>query len=234
VDVPGNALTSPQSTATSGRLRSTADNFIRADAYVDVKFNKFFAVTSYQTAPGTAYLGYAAKAGDIYIGTYYGGTFWANIPNFTYTEITVDYLDTVDKSGVKSYASLPGLGTASPNNTLSLLIGVANMGFRASVYTNKKSFSDSNFAVIPAGGPAEYYKSYETENGVVTPQIVWSMTKNLTDNGIKPYFALDFAFTKDYTKESKYDNTSGSWVAEEVVTQSDNDTVTRIRAGLGG
>jgi hypothetical protein len=241
VDIPNSGVrganwASPQSNATSGRLRSTADNFIRADAYVDVKFDKFFAMTSYRDASGTAHLGYAGRAGDLYIGAYYGGSFWANIPNVTYSENTTDWLDTPDKSGVKNYATLPGLGTNAPNNTLSLLFGIADMGFRLSVYTDKRLFSDSDFAVIPptGGGPTEYYKSYETESGVITPQIVWSMTKNLTDNGIKPYLGFDMAFTRNYTKEGKYDNLGGSWIATEKITNSNINTVTKISAGLGG
>jgi len=238
VDVPGNALTSPQSTATSGRLRSTADNFIRADAYVDVKFNKFYAMMGYQNSPNAVNLGYATKAGDVYIGAYYGGSFWANVPNITYTESNGTWLDDVNKSGVKSYTALPSIsGGTAPSNNISVLIGVADMGFRVSLYTNKRLFSDKDFVVIGSSTPGStpsYYNSYETESGVVTPQLVWSMAKNLTDNGIKPYAALNLAFTKNYTKESVYDNTSGSWVAEESVTDSDINTVTTISAGLGG
>jgi hypothetical protein len=230
VDVPGNALTSPQSAATSGRLRSTADNFIRADAYSDVKFDKFYTMMGYQNAPNIANLGFAARAGNVYIGTYYGGTFWANIPNITYTEGSGAWLSETNKSGVKSYDTLPSVTSGNaPSNNLSLLIGVADMGFRASIYTNKRLFSDSDFE---SGG--NFYKDYEAESGVVTPQILWSMTKNLTDNGIKPYVALDMAFTKNYTKESQYKDNGGSWTAEESITNSDINTVTTVRAGLGG
>jgi len=251
VDVPGNALTSPQSTATSGRIRSTADNFIRADAYTDVKFDKFYTMMGYQNAPGQANLGFAAKAGDVYVGTYYGGTFWANIPNATYREASRQWLDTANKSGVKSYTDndLPSFintttgttfgnakGTA-PNNNISILIGIADMGFRVSLYTNKRVFKDSDFVHVhlPVGAtpadPDEYYKSYETESGVVTPQILWSMTKNLTSNGIKPYAAVNLAFTKNYVKQSLYNS---SWVANEEIKYSDINTVATIYAGLGG
>ena len=240
VDVPGNALASPQSTATSGRIRSTADNFIRADSYSDVKFDKIYTMMGYQNAPSTANLGFAAKAGNVYIGTYYGGTFWANIPNTTYTESNGAWLGETNKNGVKNYAVLPSVtGGTAPSNNLSILIGVADMGFRVSVYTNKRLFSDTDFAVdppaaSPPGTPSNYYKSYEAESGVVTPQILWSMTKNLTANGIKPYAALDMAFTKNYIKESQYKNNGGSWTAEESITNSDINTVTTVRAGLGG
>jgi hypothetical protein len=269
VDVPGNALTSPQSTATSGRIRSTADNFIRADAYSDVKFDKFYAMMGYQNAPGQANLGFAAKAGNMYIGTYYGGTFWANIPNTTYTEKSGAWLNETNKSGVRYYteatttitpapaapasptttsSTLPSFidttGKAignEPSNNLSLLIGIADMGFRLSLYTNKRVFSDNDFVLVRTldGVPAPttpyvYYKSYETESGVVIPQLLWSMAKNLTSNGIKPYAAVNLAFTKNYIKQSLYDDTSGSWVADEEIKYSDINTVATIYAGLGG
>jgi hypothetical protein len=233
VDIPNSgasdaAWASPQSVATSGRIRSTADNFIRADSYTDVKFDKYFAMTSYRNAPGTAHLGYAGKAGGLYVGAYYGGSFWANVPDVTYTESTRGWLDNASKSGVKSYATL-ALNTPNvPQNTLSLLFGVADMGFRLSVYTTKQLFSDSDFVF-----GSNYYKSYETESGVVTPQLLWAMTK--TDIGLKPYIAVDLALTKNYTKESRYSNPGTGWVAQqEVVTESDINTVTTIRAGLGG
>jgi hypothetical protein len=269
VDVPGNALTSPQSAATSGRIRSTADNFIRADAYTDVKFDKFYTMMGYQNAPSQANLGFATKAGNMYIGTYYGGTFWANTPNINYKESNGAWLNETNKSGVKTYTdnnlssfidttSGDDFGKAkgtAPSNNLSLLIGIADMGFRLSLYTNKRTFSDSDFvhyhSEIPAipGNPSatppvpdipavparnEYYKSYETESGVIIPQLLWSMTKNLTSNGIKPYAAVNLAFTKNYIKQSLYDNTSGSWVANEEIKYSDINTVATIYAGLGG
>jgi len=230
VSLPGNAWQSPQSVATFGRIRSTADNFIRADYYTDVKIENSFAMMGYRAATPVN-LGYGANAGGLYLGVYYGGTFWANIPTFTYTETTATWLGTANKSGVKTYTVLPDVsGTPAPNNSLSVLIGVADMGFRFSLYTNKEYFKDSDFVV---GG--NFYKDYETENGVITPQFVWAMAKNLTENGIRPYAGVQLAFTKNYTKVNQYSGTGGSWVAnQERVTRSENNTVIGIFAGLGG
>jgi hypothetical protein len=225
---------SPQSDATSGRIRSTADDFIRPDAYTNLKFDKFFGMTSYRSASAVS-LGYAGKVGDLYIGTYYGGSFWAGIPSFTYREDTRDWLNETDKGGVKSYATLPALGAGTPNNTLSLLIGAADMGFRASVATTKKMFSDSDFVV-----GSNYYKNYEIESGNIAPQFAWSMAKNLADNGIKPYVVFDMTLTKNYAKNQQYvrenpgDPNSTYVPAEESVTQSDINNLVRIRTGLGG
>jgi hypothetical protein len=225
---------SPQSDATSGRIRSTADDFIRPDAYTNLKFDKFFGMTSYRSDNAVS-LGYAGKAGGLYIGAYYGGSFWAGIPNITYREDTRDWLNETDKSGVKSYTALPTLGTGTPNNTLSLLIGAADMGFRFSVATNKKMFSDSDFVT---GG--SFYKSYEIESGNISPQFAWSMAKNLTDNGIKPYLALDLTLTKNYEKTQEYVHedplvlTSKYIPDQEEVNQSNINNLIRVRAGLGG
>jgi hypothetical protein len=223
---------SPQNTATVGRIRSIADDFIRPDAYVNVKFDKFFGMTSYDDTTKLN-LGYATQAGSLYIGAYYGGTFLAGIPNITYTERKRTWLNTLDKSGVKSYDALPTLGGNVPNNIISILIGVADMGFRASLSTNKRMFSDSNFVVNVL--PNEYYKSYEIETGNFAPQFAWSMAKNLTSIGVKPYVVLDMTFTRNYTYTNQYDFDGSDWAAkDENVSVSDINNLIRIRTGLGG
>ena len=46
-NLPGSIFSSPQSDASQGRMRSNADDFIRPDAYTNVKFDKWFGMTSY-------------------------------------------------------------------------------------------------------------------------------------------------------------------------------------------
>ena len=235
---------SPQSTATEGRYRSTADNFIRPDAYAGVSFNNWFGMTSYAAAgnPGTAHLGFATRAGKgedgtggVYVAGYYGGTFWRNYPNITYTEQHNDWLSEKDKSGVKIYNDIPSI-SGVPNNNVALLLGVADMGFRLSLTSTHRSIKDENF-VYNDGSSDQYYKSYEEEAGAISPQLAWSMAKDLTSNGIRPYFALDLDFNKNYKKYETYEDAAGDekWVANnEIIGLSNNFTLTRIRTGLGG
>jgi len=230
VDVPGNAFTSPQSTATSGRLRSSADNFIRADAYSGLKFDKFYAMMGYQNAPNQANLGFATKAGDLYIGAYYGGTFWANTPQNSYTESYTTWKGD-NKDGVKVYSALPATSNTAPSNNLSVLIGVADMGFRLSLYTNKQYVSDKDFVVGTTP-----YESYVKESGEVTPQLLWSMAKSLTSNGIQPYAAVNLAFARNRTASSTYVQNGTSWesTGESLTGDTNNSTLATIYAGLGG
>jgi len=228
VDIPGNNLTSPQSTATSGRLRSNADNFIRADAYSGIKFDKFFSMIGYQNADSKTNFGFATKSDSLYLGVYYGGSFWANVPTFTYTEKPGTWLGKADDD-VKNYSSLSLNGTG-PSNTLSVLVGVANMGFRLSLHTTKQFFSDTEFQ---SGGTD--YRNYSDESGVFTPQLLWSMSKGLTDKGIQPYVAVNMAFTKKETRFSEYDpNDSYKPTDDQLSGDTDINTVTTVSAGLGG
>jgi hypothetical protein len=77
---------SPQSIATQGRYRSTADNFIRPDSFSGVSFEKFFFMTSFASTT-EARLGFATKLGSAYLGLGYSGTFWTNVATpLTYRE----------------------------------------------------------------------------------------------------------------------------------------------------
>ena len=69
------------------------------------------------------------------------------------------------------------------------------MGFRLTYRTNYQSFNESNIV-----SNNQLYKSYQAENGYITPQLAWAMAKNLTKNGIRPYVTLDLAFNRDYVK----------------------------------
>jgi len=244
VDVPGNAYTSPQSTATSGRLRSNADNFIRADAYSGIKFDKFFTMVGYSSSGSSsqnASLGFAAKAGGLYIGAYYGGTFWANIPNVSYTEAYGTWLGDPN-ANVRSYTLPTIVGGSAPSNNLSLLFGFLDMGVRLSLFTDKEMFSDTNFK---SGGTQ--YSSYDTEDGGFTPQLLWSMSKSLTSIGIQPYVAVTLDFDRNYTKSStySYDAVTASYVAGPASITSvkngttnngitNNENKITANVGLGG
>jgi hypothetical protein len=226
---------SPQSQATQGRIRSDADNFIRPDGYTNLNLKSWYAMTSF-TSGSSVHLGYAAKLDSLYIAAYYGGSFWAGFNNNPYTETNITWLD----SGIKTipvYNTLPTVGT--PNNRVALLLGFANMGFRFNFHSTYQSFSDSDFRArtmdLPATDPPTYsmidYKNYEIKNGAITPQLAWSLTTNLTSNGVRPWMTIDLGFVRNYTMQEVYiDNiTNGT-----EITTSENYTQPVIAIGLGG
>jgi len=223
----GGGFTSPQSSATQGRIRSDADNFIRPDAYSGVKFENWYGLVSFAKT-GQATLGYATKASDsVILGVLYNGTFWANLPALTSTEITTTWLGTPNKSGVTYFATLPALQGTNPLNQIAVLVGLADMGFRFSFTSTYNNISQNDFI---AG--TTQYKYLEIGNGWLAPQLAWSMTKNLAENGIRPWATLELAFYNDFSKSQQY--TIANVAADEAVARSMNYTQPELNIGLGG
>jgi hypothetical protein len=164
----------------------------------------------------------------LYLGVFYSGSFWANAQFFTSTEKESEWFDAAKR--VPVYSALPAF-TTNPSNQIAVLVGVADMGFRLSFRSTYQSFKEGNFAV----GTTHYYKSHETETGLISPQIAWSMAKNLTANGIKPWATFDLAFNRLYTKTAEYHPmASGDWAAEDTVANAQNNVAPEFNVGLGG
>jgi len=101
------------------------------------------------------------------------------------------------------------------------------MGFRLTYRTNYQSFNESNIV-----SNNQLYKSYQAENGYITPQLAWAMAKDLTKNGIRPYVTLDLAFNRDYVKtETAGPDSLG--VTGAYIGRSSNLFTPTLSAGLG-
>jgi hypothetical protein len=220
---------SPTSAATGGLFTSYADDFINPSWYDGVEFEKFYAMTSFANT-NKVNLGFAGKAGGLYIGAYYGGNFWDGRLGFPYIEQRVNWLGQF-KDGVRVYteANLDIFNADLPENQLSLLIGVADMGFRLSFYSQYQSFKRDDFILDAAVD--QTVKSGKIESGVITPQLAWGMAKDLSENGIRPYITLDLGFNRAYQKGEIYISTSET---DEMVTTSANYLEPVLGAGLGG
>ena len=249
VDLPGTPFLSPQSQATQTRIRSMADNLMRADAYRDVRFDKWYGYTSFASTSNVS-LGFATKIDDAYLGTHYTGNFWTNLQPNNHTERTVSgkpFLDFPVDTEPSVY------GANNPTNTVAVLIGVADMGFRFAFHSTHQLFEANDVRTskaIPAVPPSEddpddpgspagtdytYYKSYEAERGAIQPQIVWSMAKNLTkNNGIRPYVGVDLLFDRNYAKVDQYTDATASTSSDGNVKNSQNYFQPILTAGLGG
>jgi len=199
-NLPANIWTSPQSSTTEGRYRSNADDFIRPDAYLGVKFNKWFGIASFlqdDNNSGIATVGFAAKAGNVYIGTFYNGNMWSGAPVYNYVE---EEPYTTPNGGVDGkvynvYSNISVGGASNPVNNIAVLIGVADMGFRLTYRTNYQLFQKNDIVTNN-----QLYKSYHAERGYIAPQIAWAMAKDLTSKGIRPYVTVDLVFERDYKK----------------------------------
>jgi len=226
VAVPGDGITSPQFTATATRIRSNADDFIRADSWNTLNFEKWFGVGSFASTTGAG-LGFATRIGAVYLGTLYAGTFWSGMGNRSYTEENYTFYG--NNKTFSTYTSFPTIpDTGATNNALAVLIGVADMGFRLSLHSTYRSFKEKD--VTDGGGT--FYKDYKTAGGAVRPQLLWSMAKDLTDNGLRPYAAFELGFYSNYTKSEAYTSASGTGGMN--VTNSLNYVNPIITIGSGG
>jgi hypothetical protein len=232
-NLPANLWSSPQSTTTEGRYRSNADDFIRPDSYLGVKFNKWFGMVSFlqdENNSAIATAGFAVSVQNIYIGAFYSGNFWANAPENNYNE---EVPATVPKGGTAGevydvYNNISVSGISNPVNNVAILIGIADMGFRLTYRTNYQSFDESNIVT-----DTQLYKNYYDESGYIAPQIAWAMAKDLTKNGIRPYAAIDLVFHRDYQKtETSGADTDGITGAK--IGRSLNHFDPSFSAGMGG
>jgi len=202
-------FTSPQKAATSSQIWSDVDKFISVGKYAQVDFDRWFGAVSFSngdfphsTLTRVAQFGFATKLDSLYIAFYYGGN-GLNLPLHTYRE---------DADGKKIYTEnsslyLPTTGTSVPYpyNEFSLLLGVADMGFRLSFATDYRSREEKDFAV--GTSTLTDYSSFIDEDGSLNPQLAWGMTKALIPNvGLRPHVYLDFDF---YRNSTKFDRGSG-------------------------
>jgi hypothetical protein len=261
--IPGTTISSiwssPQSTATEGRYRSNADDFIRPDTYTGVRFDKWFGLVSFLTessisinegaSDAVATAGFATKAGKVYIGAFYSGNFWTWSPANGYTEQKFAE-GSAPAGGVadKTYNvyDRPSV-VPRPINNAALLIGLADMGFRLTYRTNHQSFNKDDFVIRTRVGttqPPEYnyqlYKNFHTEFGYIAPQIAWAMAKNLTKNGIRPYVSADLVFVRNH---ERMETVGGTVIGEgedavkvtgEKISFSENHFDPSFGLGLGG
>jgi hypothetical protein len=235
-NLPGNIWSSPQSTATEGRYRSNADDYIRPDSYTGVKFNKWFGLVAFinnyydGANDSIATVGFATKISKVYISGFYGGNFWAGSPANNYTERQFTAA-TVPNGGVtgRTYKVYNNISVApEPVNNAALLIGLADMGFRLTYRTNFQSFKKSD---IVTGN--QVYKNYHAQEGYIAPQIAWAMAKDLNKNGIRPYVTLDLVFDRNYQKVETYGADADINTGKRTV-YSENHFDPSLSAGMGG
>jgi hypothetical protein len=221
--MPG-GFESPQSAATQGRYRSASDNYIRPDAFNGVSFKNYFLMTSFAAA-NRATLGFAAKVNDLYIGVGYIGSFWANYTAYNFTEIRSNPWDT----GVKTFSEYNTITPTGirPENRLALLFGLSDMGFRITYSTTHESFLSED--ILYNG---EYYKNNSTAIGIISPQLAWALTKDLTSNGVRPWATIDLNFNRDYQKSEIYES-DGTTLGKQV-NYSRNYKEPVFNAGIGG
>ncbi|MCL2174699.1 MAG: hypothetical protein FWB73_01515 [Treponema sp.] len=248
--LPGDGFVSPQNTATIGRIRSNADDFMRPDSFHNVNFDSWYGFASFQSTL-RATLGFATRFGKapedeegktgkkpVYLGLFYGGSAWAN-----YEPISKREVDNITYFPAAASIALPTLSSANPYNQAAILLGIANMGFRLSFYSTYKAINQKDFTYVPLidhdddtttpmipGTPVNY-KSYNTGIGVNSLQLGWSMSNNLTKVGIRPWVTFDLDFNNNFRKYQIFDATTAG---NSTVVNSINFIQPIFQFGLGG
>jgi hypothetical protein len=220
---------SPTNFGTSGRYKSSIDDFIQPQDYLNLKLNNWFGYAAFGN-PGstnllTPRLGFAKQISNIYLGLYYSGTFWNGLNDFTSTEKTETTFFGSDKS-VNQY-TIPASLTR-PDNSVAVILGVANMGFRIGFSSTFDTFNKSE--TLTDG--TDFYKSYVLETGNLVPQLKWGMAKDLLPQGIKPYATVTLGFERNNNKYEQYE--SASKTEGEYVVNSANIIHPVFDVGLGG
>jgi len=234
---------SPTSVATNGLFTSDADDFIDPSFFSDMEFDKFYAMTSFKDFRRID-AGLAFRIKDLYLGAYYGGKFIADKIDFPYSEKKYNWLGK-DKNGVRVYEFadeddfLGSYHNSDLDNEASILIGIANMGFRLSFASTYQSFSDTDFVyIVDPDGPNEetsYVKNAQFGYGDLIPQIKWGMAKDLIDKGIRPYASFQLGIHREYGKRQLYnDGTPDYNPKEEEILTSVNYFAPVFTVGLGG
>jgi hypothetical protein len=243
---------SPQSEATRGIFSSDADNFLSVRDYANMDFAKWWSVVSYkrqviardsgfpiEQGNGTelAQLGFATRFGGLYMGLSYMGNGWKQFGRVGITSNIYRY--TEQTIGEKTWKVFPG--SRPPElyeryelrNEASLLLGIADMGFKLYYSSNYQGNKQSDIAV---GTPGNYmfFKNYEEEYGNINPGLVWGMTRNLIPSrGIKPEVRLDLNFIRTSIKQEDYDQNTFESIGM-YVRRSQNRFVPGLNVGLGG
>ena len=231
----GQIFTSPTSTATGGLFLSDVDIFLSPTKYPDLEFKSFFSAASFQQTTPT--VGFATVYNDIYIGFGYQGNLRFNTSvDYTKGQLQFPVAGAGDHGTVRVYDSLPTTLAAGPNNRVSILVGLRDMvrledmGFGLNYYSNRRSFSDSDFRAGTTN-----YKSHKVSNGSIEFGLTWGMTSDLMPQGIRPSAGFTIVSFKDYNTREQYVTHDGVGVAQtRQVGSSQNYSDIIIDGALGG
>jgi len=228
-----NAYASPTGTTTNNLFVMPQDDYMSVQWYPRVGLENFFATAGLS---GAANLGFAAKAGNAYIGVSYNGHLFRQV-DIGYTETKAPFNGGADKT-FKTYdanelESVASLYHSGPYHNLGILIGVADMGFRLGFFSTYQLFEIKEDSAIEEAGPPPVttsIKSAKFEGGQLNPSFTWGMAKDLTPNGIRPRVGLSLRFGVSSTEVEPY---MGATTRGKLIN-TDNSTGIGLSFNLGG
>ena len=119
------------------------------------------------------------------------------------------------------------------HNEFSVLLGVADMGFKLYYLTTFQSLSLNDFMFKSPAGDEYFYKSFREEFGHVNPGFAWGMAKDLVpERGLRPVVNVDLNFGRWDERWEDYDD-AGTPLGQRV-RYGQNRLVLGTSLGLGG
>ena len=236
-DMPGGWLGgSPTSSTTRGLFATDADDFIDPAGYSNVEFENRYIMGSFKGAAGAnaqAFLGYAQKFGSVYVGLFYGGFMGRGYSYPEYTEMTHEYGGPNNTKSVIALATAPDLSDMFIYNNedrIAVLVGIADMGFRFSLASSRRSFKESDVMIISDGTS---YSDYLVQYGWLVPELAWGMASPLLEAGIQPTARVELGFFKDYEAANAYNADYSNTLGEMLMDDPANVTRLTIEAAMG-
>ena len=223
-----NLIQSPQRQSTAGQLWSDGDNFIDPRGFANMEFDRWFGLVSFDTVQ-MARIGFATRFDGLYVALFYGGNAW-NIPAHSFEERQLNFFGTQRSMRFYMTPGFPAAGGTMPDNSISLLVGVADMGFRLSCRATRWSRRINED--FQSGASGNFYRSFREQRGSINPELAWGMTRELIPGmGVRPHAYLDFDFYRDNLRFEQY--TTSSTVLDHVV-RSNNSMTLGLTAAMGG
>ncbi|MCL2193658.1 MAG: hypothetical protein FWB78_09715 [Treponema sp.] len=224
-----NLISSPQRQATAGQLWSDADRFIDPRDWADMEFDRWFGLVSFDTVR-MARLGFATSFNGLYLALSYSGNAW-NIPGHIFNEQQIGAGFFAAPRNGRFYTITPWFpaGGSVPDNSVSVLIGVADMGFRLSYSSTHWSRRIDDLFTF--GG--QFYRSSREEIGSINPELAWGMARELVPGrGIRPHVYIDLDFARDNHRVEQY--TAVTLEVVDRVNRSNNSLTLNFTAAMGG
>jgi hypothetical protein len=229
--------------ATAGLFGTDVDDYMSYHWYSGVEFDKYFGFTGYNSPEdfglswGTVGIGYARRFGGIYLGAYYNGNIAANVNNNgsnwnsghnTDTETIDAVYDANGNLYGKTTTTAKGGNGVYSQNDVSLLLGIAGMGFKVgfkeNIITRETAVNTEVKTETPSASTITYNNELDSASyikGDIVPSIGWGMGLDVGSLSIRPYVDAEVGFhqenddtiTKYYTIDTNTGKVRGALVS---------------------
>lgn len=212
---PDGIVGAPSNFTTFGIWSGQWHNIMSPAWHSGVSFENWIGSASFHHADRFA-LTYATRIDDMYLAAYVGGTGFGGFLNRSFSTMHSDLWMFGGELREFRQEAFPNL-TAANNNRVAVLLGVADMGFRLSYGTTVGSFNvnDAYVTGLPTGlssamsASAGYFSELSSSYGMRQIELMWAMSSDMLDIGVRPTAALRLNFARNVATFSAFYPMSG-------------------------